>query len=123
MAKTGKILKGFSPDALQKMMLYDWPGNVRELKNEVERAVVMTSKNIITEEMVLQTHEFDGEKLKPLKQAKSDFEKNYLSHLMILTEGNISKAAELSGKYRADLYNLLKKYNLKPEDFRKPTKF
>jgi two-component system response regulator GlrR len=30
----------------------------------------------------------------------------------------VSKAAELAGKYRADFYNLVKKHNLKPEDFK-----
>jgi two-component system response regulator GlrR len=38
---------------------------------------------------------------------------------MELTGGNISKAAELAGKYRADFYNLIKKYDLKPETFKK----
>jgi two-component system response regulator GlrR len=36
-----------------------------------------------------------------------------------MTRGNISSAAELAGKYRADFYNLMKKYNLKPGDFKK----
>lgn len=121
MEKTNKTIKGFSPDALQKMMLYTWPGNVRELKNEVECAVVMATTDIITEEGVLQTQELETDKLKPLKQAKADFEKGYLTGLMDLTGGNISKAAEISGKYRADLYELLKKYDLKPTDFRKST--
>jgi len=91
-------------------MLYAWPGNVRELKNEVERAVVMTPTDIMGEDVILQDQELNGETLKPLKQAKKDFEKNYLLRLIELTGGNISKAAKLSGKYRADLYELLKKY-------------
>ncbi|MCP5005849.1 MAG: two-component system response regulator GlrR, partial [Planctomycetes bacterium] len=48
-----------------------------------------------------------------------DFEKEYLVQLIGLTNGNVSQAAKLAGKYRADLYDLLKKYNLKPIDFRK----
>ncbi len=53
--------------------------------------------------------------MKPLKEARESFEREYLSNVLKLTEGNISKAAELTGKYRADFYNLLKKYGLKPE--------
>jgi two-component system response regulator GlrR len=41
-----------------------------------------------------------------------------LIQLMELTRGNISQAAKLAGKYRADLYALLKKYALNPTDFR-----
>ena len=37
-------------------------------------------------------------------------------------KGNVSKAAELAGRYRADLYSLIKKHNLKPDDFKNPNK-
>ena len=57
--------------------------------------------------------------LKPLKDAKADFEKSYLIHLLELTRGNISRASEVAGKYRADFYNLLKKYNINPDDYKK----
>jgi two-component system response regulator GlrR len=118
--KASKAVKGFAPAAIQKLMLYDWPGNVRELKNEVERAVVMTNQDLITEDIVLPGQEAEGEILKPLKQAKEEFEKDYLERLIDLTSGNVSRAAELSGKYRADLYELLKKHELDPADYRKP---
>jgi two-component system response regulator GlrR len=36
-----------------------------------------------------------------------------------MTQGNVSQAARLAGKYRADFYNLLKKYDLKPIDFKR----
>ena len=119
MAKSEKEIKGFSPAALQKMMLYSWPGNVRELENVVEGAVAMTTQDIITEDLILKGRPFEDEGLKPFRNAKSDFERLYLAQLMELTQGNITKASELSGKYRADLYALLKKYDLNPDDFRK----
>ncbi|MCF8130198.1 MAG: sigma-54 dependent transcriptional regulator [Deltaproteobacteria bacterium] len=119
MQKSEKKIKGFTPAALQKMMLYAWPGNVRELENAVEGAVAMTTQDIITEDLILKGRPFEDEGLKSFKSAKSDFEKRYLVQLMELTFGNISKASELSGKYRADLYDLLKKYNLDPADFRR----
>jgi two-component system response regulator GlrR len=119
MKKSKKKIKGFTPAALQKMMLYAWPGNVRELENAVEGAVAMTTQDIITEDLILKGRPFEDEGLKSFKSAKSDFEKFYLVQLMELTLGNISKASELSGKYRADLYDLLKRYNLDPADFRK----
>ena len=48
-----------------------------------------------------------------------DFEKEYLNWVLQIAEGNVSKAAGMAGKYRADFYSLLKKYDLKPEDFKK----
>lgn len=116
--KMKKDMKGFSASASQKLMLHHWPGNVRELENTIERAVAMSIKDVITEDLILPTQEIEKKGLQPLKNAKEDFEKNYLVQLIGLTQGNVTQAAKLAGKYRADLYELLKKYNLKPTDFR-----
>jgi two-component system response regulator GlrR len=115
-----KEVKGVTPQAIQKLMLHEWPGNVRELENTVEYAVVMTQQDTITEDFLLQTKGgISKEPLKPLKEARDAYEKAYLIHLLEICEGNVSKAAKLAGKYRADFYDLLKKHNLKSEDFKK----
>jgi len=114
-----KEITGFSSAAMQKLMFHSWPGNVRELQNTVESAVAMATENIISEDLILPALKAKVNNLKPLKDAKENFEKNYLLQLIELTEGNMAQAARLAGKYRADLYELLKKYDLKPSDFRK----
>ena len=58
------------------------------------------------------------EKIKPLKEAKNIFEKDYIFKMLSLTGGNVSQASKLAGKYRADFYLLLKKHNLKAQDFK-----
>jgi len=113
-----KDIKGISSMAMQKLMLYDWPGNVRELENTIEHAVAITQHDIISEEIVLPTKDLPTEPLKPFKEAVEDFKRGYLARLLEFTKGNVSKAAELAGRYRADFYNLVKKHNLKPEDFK-----
>jgi len=114
-----KGIRGFSPSALQKLMLYSWPGNVRELENTIECAVAMATQDVITEDLILPAQTTEGDRLRPLKEAKEGFERNYVIQIMELTRGNISRAAKLAGKYRADFYDLLKKYDLNPQDFRK----
>ena len=114
-----KKITGFSSLALQKLMLYSWPGNVRELQNTIESAVTMANEDIISDDLILPALNDEVNDLKPLKDAKENFEKNYLLQLIELTEGNMAQAARLAGKYRADLYELLKKYDLKPSNFRK----
>jgi len=42
-----------------------------------------------------------------------------LVQVLSMTEGNITQAAKLAGKYRADFYDLLKKHDLKVEDFKR----
>jgi two-component system response regulator GlrR len=119
-ASMGRDVAAIAPQALQKLLLHDWPGNVRELENTIEYAVAMTRQNIITDDLVLPARTGAPEaQIKPLKDAKDDFEKKYLIQLLEITKGNVSKAAELAGKYRADLYGLLKKYVISPLDFKK----
>jgi two-component system response regulator GlrR len=117
--KIKREVRELSPPAMQKLMLHDWPGNVRELENTIEFAMAMTQEEVITEDLILPSGEHSSAALKPLTVAKATFEKNYISHLLELTKGNISKAAKLAGRYRADFYNILKKHKLNPEDFKK----
>ncbi len=113
-----KEIKCISPMAMQKLMLYDWPGNVRELENTIEHAVAVTQHDVIGEEIILPSKDLPAEPLKPLKEAVEDFKRGYLVRLLEFNKGNVSKAAELAGKYRAEFYNLLKRYNLKANDFK-----
>jgi len=115
-----KEIKGISAKAMQKLMLYDWPGNVRELENTIEHAVAITRNDVISEGVVLPAKDLPSESLKPFKEAVEEFKRGYVVRLLEFTKGNVSKAAELAGKYRADFYNLVKKHNLKPEDFKNP---
>ena len=116
---TNKTISGFSPSAIQKLLRHHWPGNVRELENTVEAAVALATEDVIGDEMILQTHQIAEKGLKSLKEAKQEFERDYLIQLIEFARGNVTRAAKLAGKYRADLYDLLKKYNINPADFRK----
>jgi two-component system response regulator GlrR len=117
-----KTVQGFTPEALQRLMLYAWPGNVRELANVVERAVVLTTQDLITPDLLLfgsqapQPHACLG--LVPLKEAHEEFERTYLTQALTLARGNVSRAATLAGRYRADFYRLLRKHALDPGTFK-----
>ena len=114
-----KKVKGLTPVAIQKLMLHEWPGNVRELENTIEYAVAMTTQDVITEDLILPSKTRESEDpIKPLKSAKDSFEKGYLVRILEFTKGNVTNAANLAGKYRADFYTLLKKHNLDPSVFK-----
>ncbi|THB79486.1 MAG: sigma-54-dependent Fis family transcriptional regulator [Desulfobacteraceae bacterium] len=112
--------KKFSAVAMDKILNYPWPGNVRELKNVIEYAVAMSDKDVITDDLILskpgEPREEKG--IQPLKTAKKEFEKEYVRKLLFLTDGNVSQAAKYAGKYRADFYELIKKYSLEIDEFR-----
>jgi two-component system response regulator GlrR len=116
--KMGKKVTAVTPAAMRKLMLHDWPGNVRELENTIEYAVAMTKTDTIPDTLIFQENDTPDASL-TMSEAKADFEKNYLHNLLKATAGNVSKAAEVAGKYRADLYALLKKHDISPGDFKK----
>ena len=130
-----KNVKGFTPDALQKLILYDWPGNIRELENTIECAVAMTRQDMLVAESVLhlknsgqdktgkerysQTSEFHKGDVKPYKEARYRFERGYLIHLLKVSHGKASKAAKLAEKSRTDFYELLRKHEIKINTFKR----
>jgi two-component system response regulator GlrR len=115
-----KEVKELTAQAMQKLMLYEWPGNVRELENAIEYAVAMTQQDLITDDLILRAKGVvSQEPLRPLRAARDAFEKSYLIYLLETCEGNVTRAAKLAGKHRADLYDLLKKHELHVNDFKK----
>jgi two-component system response regulator GlrR len=119
-SQMNKKIKGLAPAALQRLMLHEWPGNVRELENTIEYATAMTLQDVITDDLILPGKgEAFEETLKPLTEARDAYEKGYLVRLLECTRGNVSGAAAIAGRYRADLYALLKKHGLNPGDFKK----
>ena len=116
-----KSISGFSPEAMQRMMLHRWPGNVRELANVVERAVALATDGDITpDHLLLGREQFHGSrhKLLPLNEAREEFERAYLFQALTATGGNVSRAASVAGRYRAEFYKLLHKHGLDPHAFR-----
>ncbi len=111
-----KEIRGFLPEAMQKLMLHSWPGNIRELENVVEKAVVLSSQDMITPDLLPSVTQEPTSQVKPLTEARDEFEQNYLKAVLQLTGGNISRAAQIAGRYRADFYKLLKKHGLHPGD-------
>jgi two-component system response regulator GlrR len=79
----------------------------------------MARDDVISEELIVICQSGkDGSTFRSFKESKQDFERSYLIELMTISRGNVSQAAKLAGKYRADLYALLEKYNLNPLEFR-----
>jgi two-component system, NtrC family, response regulator GlrR len=116
--ETGKEIKDISPSAVQKLMAADWPGNVRELENAMEYAVAMATGKVVTPDLIAGSMSATGADPPSLRDARDKFEKEYLIQLLELNQGNVSQAAKVAGKYRADFYVLLRKHGLDPTDFR-----
>ena len=97
------------------MMNYPWPGNVRELENIVERAVLLSKENMISDVDLRE----DQQVRQPVAGMTLDRwlalnEENYLAELLDRHDGNVSRAAEEAGVSSKTLYRKLSHYKLKP---------
>lgn len=102
----------FSDDALQLLATAKWPGNVRQLVNVVEQCVALTQSPVISAALVEQALSQNSSYWPTLTEARDQFERQYLIRVLQMTEGNVTRAAELAGRNRTDFYKLLKKHEL-----------
>tara|TARA_Y100001970_G_C14251093_1_gene871944 strand:- start:3464 stop:4831 length:1368 start_codon:yes stop_codon:yes gene_type:complete len=105
---------------------YNWPGNVRELRNLVERITILSinepKENVskLMNDILSKTPLIDNQKdiLKkslsvPLKEAREQFETEYLINQLKKNHGNISKTADFIGMERSALHRKLKLLGIK----------
>lgn len=112
------MAKSFSPEAVQHMMTAPWPGNIRQLLNVVEQVAVLTSTQVISEQLVVRALRGKATELPPLAEAQQEFEQDYLIRLLQMTEGNVTRAAKLAKRNRTEFYKLLNKHHLEAVAFR-----
>ena len=120
-ARNHKEIKGFTPQAMDHLIRYDWPGNVRELMNAVERAVVLSRSDYLSDkdfpiiagselihtEAATDIPRINGDGTTPLEEV----EKATILKTMEACGGNKSEAARRLGITRKTLHKKLKAYN------------
>jgi two-component system response regulator HydG len=118
--KNRKQIKGFTPQAMDRIVRYPWPGNVRELMNTVERGVILCHGDYVSEEdlpLTLREAAFQ-EPLKeepvliPVSVSLEEIEKSTILKTLDLTGGNKSEAARRLNITRRTLHKKLKKYGM-----------
>ncbi|HEU5093252.1 MAG TPA: PEP-CTERM-box response regulator transcription factor, partial [Nitrospira sp.] len=109
-----KMLKGFTPQAIEALLAHNWPGNVRELENRVKRAVVMTEGKYVSPAN-LELRDLSSIERDPttLRVARDLREKELVRFVLEKADGNVSKAAVELGISRPTLYQLLSRYGLR----------
>ena len=115
--------KSFTIKDNNYLLNYDWPGNVRELRNLIERIAILSPENddekimnIIKESLSKSLSEnfsvADNLSI-PLREARENFEKEYLISQIKKFGGNISKTAKFVGMERSALHRKLKLLGVK----------
>ncbi|UCE82398.1 MAG: sigma-54-dependent Fis family transcriptional regulator [Deltaproteobacteria bacterium] len=112
--------KSVADDVISVLQRQPWPGNVRELKNFIERLVILVSDEVIelqhlpasfleSYDPVTAINVLDQANF---KEAKIQFEKEYLRKKLAEYNWNISKTAGAIGIERSHLHRKLKAYGI-----------
>lgn len=129
----------FSPDAYQVLVCADWPGNMRQLQNIVRQAVMFAPQEIISsnevaallsprasvpaDDLADSPMPCDGAGILTYKDAKEAFverfTRDYVTDLLRKTRGNVTRGAELSGLGRPSLQKIMKRLDIRSDQFKK----
>ena len=113
----------FSKSAISKLEMFNWPGNVAQLVNYVEKTVILnqTATNDLVldvDNLALEMGDYSKDQTSTnnhdlsLKEARMEFEKEYLLSQIRRFSGNIIKVSEFTGMERTALYRKLKSLNI-----------
>jgi two-component system response regulator GlrR len=114
----GPRVKGFSPEAMEALTRYDWPGNIRQLYNVVEQTVALSATPLIPVTLVEKALREPPGELPSLVEMRQRAEREYITQLLQLTGGNVTKAARLAQRNRTEFYKLLNRHHLDPALFK-----
>jgi len=107
---SGQSVRGFATETLAFLSAYDWPGNVRELEHVVERAVALsTSEILLPDDLPPELHRAPARGPHPPspRMTLEEVKRWYVSKILAEVGGNKLRAAEILGIDRRTLYRLL----------------
>ncbi len=114
--KNNKDIKGFTPQAMDRIIRHPWPGNVREIMNTIESAVVLSTSAYISEDdLTIVSYEEHPQPMKTLQGHElplDEVEKATILNTLKASGGNKSETARRLGITRMTLHKKLKKYGM-----------
>ena len=113
----GRGLLTFTAKAELELQQHGWPGNVRELEHRIQKAVLMSTGNLV-DAVDLELGEVESPKQVSLREARQEADRHSIQDALRLTGGNISMAAKVLGISRPSLHALLTKLQIKAQDYK-----
>lgn len=116
----------FTSRAIDVLQQYRWPGNVRELENLVEHFAILHPTEAIDvdslpERIFSLTDEPTSSTAQTIwnyKEARADFERDWLRSILTTSEGNMAEAARRAGMDRSQFFRMVKRYNMTADPVR-----
>src|SRR6516162_5707370 len=113
-AQANRVIKGFTPTAVERLTGFDWPGNVRQLQNEVQRAVLLSEGEEVdaTDLSITKIRMVGDEPQDTNFTLLEGVERNAIVQMLKETGGNKLETAKRLGIGRQTLYNKIKAYGI-----------
>ncbi len=113
-AQANRVLKGFTPAAIERLTAFEWPGNVRQLQNEVQRAVLLCEGDEVdSTDLSITKVKTPGEDSPDTNFTLLEgVERNAIVQMLKETGGNKLETAKRLGIGRQTLYNKIKAYGI-----------
>ena len=116
----GREIKGFTQEAVKRLLGHPWPGNVRELRNVLERAMIFTqSKYIDAPKLQISsssgaemTEHLNGKFRFPVGNSLEDLERAYILETLKTMDGSYAEISDILGISKKTLWEKRKRYNL-----------
>ncbi|PHS28627.1 MAG: sigma-54-dependent Fis family transcriptional regulator [Robiginitomaculum sp.] len=127
-AAAGRPLRLISDDVMAYLQAARWPGNVRQLRNNIERILILANGNpsepLTLDQLPMEQSSDDAESILgaeklvayPLREARLEFEREYLKVQVSRFGGNISRTATFIGMERSALHRKLKSLGIQPRN-------
>ena len=113
-AQANRVLKGFSPAAIERLTAFEWPGNIRQLQNEVQRTVLLCEGDEVdaTDLSITNAKNSEEEGMDTNFTLLEGVERNAIIQMLKDTGGNKLETAKRLGIGRQTLYNKIKAYGI-----------
>jgi DNA-binding NtrC family response regulator len=116
-----KSIKGVDNEVIKALLNHTWKGEIRELENIIERAVIFAESNVITMRELPSSFEqrldtITGGGLRTLKAAIADFERQYIGHVLRMSDFSKEQAASTLKISLSSLYRKIEELNIPSQD-------
>ena len=114
-----KKINNVDDRVMEFLLNYNYPGNVRELRNIIERMIALSKNGKVTINEILMPideEHFNNKKPTtnnlPFRDARAEFETEYIKSALENAEGNVTKCADALGITKRQLWNKINQYNI-----------
>ena len=118
---SGKKVASISPGCIQELKSYTWPGNVRELEHLIERSILLTAGNVLTEIQLPKGSAGGGnDHTNASGKTLEDLERTYIIEVLKRCSGKIAGrggAAAALGTPATTLHSKMKKFGITKADY------